>query len=378
MIGARQSQSIGPLRISAGSEDVASAQAELCRFTAFRDIQPERAMSVDGERAGVIEVLKKTAKKIVVRNSFAADGLVCEGTKLLAILLPFLGGAYQFRAFLIGHGFELLFARSVFFRLCLADLLRHVRRSSGGMLLQFVLGVEASGEQIRSSHKGQLVVCKQDHRNEEFFGVVQLLGSAAALGAAFDGARQLRKMQNAQMGFPMAVPVVSEGTCDGFRSDEAEVVEIVGPGGMGKIGVDDAAGKLRAISRDAVKVILVGKRVEFGDELTILLDRSFDDENIDAAGECGSHHFAPFRFAARTASGTLTIARKKICAVSFLESVLDFLRAKKRAVLRVFNAVHINGERDHVPLEGLIFAQSGVVADDRTLLAGTAKPELYR
>src|SRR4029077_13595560 len=130
------------------------AQTELCGFAAFGDIHPKRAMGVDGERADAIEVLKKAAKKIVVRNNFAADGLVCEGTKLLAILLPFLGAAYQSRGFLIDHGFELLFARNVFFRLGLADLLRHVRRSSGGMPLQFVLGVEASGEQIRSSHKG--------------------------------------------------------------------------------------------------------------------------------------------------------------------------------------------------------------------------------
>src|ERR1700722_1081065 len=105
MIGARQSQGIGPLGIRAGSKEVACAQAEPRRFAAFGEFQPERATVVDRERAGVIEVLEKTAKKIVVRNDFAVDGLVGEGTKLLAILLPFLGGAYELRAFLIDHGF---------------------------------------------------------------------------------------------------------------------------------------------------------------------------------------------------------------------------------------------------------------------------------
>ena len=93
--------------------------------------------------------------------------------------------------------------------------------------------------------------------------MVQLLGSVAALCAALDGSGQLREMQNAKMSFRMVLAKVGEGTGNGFRSDQAEVVQVVGSGGVRVIGIDDAAGERGAILRDAVKVVLIGERIEF-------------------------------------------------------------------------------------------------------------------
>src|SRR5580704_2563144 len=202
-----------------------------------------------------------------------------------------------------------------------------------------MLGVKAPSEQIRSGHEGQFVVGEKDHGDEEFFGVVQLLGSVAALGAALDGTWQLREMEDTKVRLGMLLAVSSERTGDGFRSDQAKVVQVVGPGGMGIIRIDDVASERGTILRDAVKMVLVGERIEFRDESAILLEGRFDDENIEAALERSSDHLAPFGFVACAASRTVTITRKIVCTVSFLKSVFDFLRGEQRPVLRILNAV---------------------------------------
>ncbi len=135
-----------------------------------------------------------------------------------------------------------------------------------------MLGVEAPGKQVRRGHKGQFVISKKDHGHKKFFGVVQLLSSVAAFGAALDGAGQLCEMQHAKMRFRMAFGKMGERTGNGFRSDQAEVVQIVGPGGVGIVGIDDASGERSAILGDAVKVVLIRKRIEFRDERAVLFD----------------------------------------------------------------------------------------------------------
>src|SRR5580692_10739701 len=170
-----------------------------------------------------------------------------------------------------------------------------------------MLGVKTPSEQIRSGHEGQFVVGEKDHGDEEFFGVVQLLG-----------------MKDTKMRLRMLLPVSSERTGDGFRSDQAKVVQVVGPGGMGIIRIDDVAGERSTILRDAVKVIVIGERIEFRDESAVLIEGRFDDEDIDAALKGGANHFAPFGFVACAASGTVTVTHKIISTVSFLKSVLDF------------------------------------------------------
>jgi hypothetical protein len=137
----------------------------------------------------------------------------------------------------------------------------------------------------------------------------------------------------------MLLPVSSERTGDGFRSDQAKVVQVVGPGGMGIIRIDDVAGERSTILRDAVKVIVIGERIEFRDESAVLIEGRFDDEDIDAALKSGANHFAPFGFVACAASGTVTVTHKIISTVSFLKSVLDFLRAEQRPVLWILDTV---------------------------------------
>src|SRR5579872_321136 len=169
--------------------------------------------------------------------------------------------------------------------------------------------------------------------------MVELLGAVAALAASFDGAGQLREMQNAKVRFGMAFAVMSEGASDSFRSDQAEIIQIIGPGGMRVIRIDDVAGERSTVLRNAVKVILVRERIEFGDEGAVLIERRFDDEDVDAALESGADHFTPFGFIARPARSAVAVARQETRAVSFLERALDFLRAKKRAVLRILDTV---------------------------------------
>ena len=103
------------------------------------------------------------------------------------------------------------------------------------------------------------------------------------------------------MRFRMTLGIAGKRARDGFGSDEAKVVQIVGLGGMREIGVDDAPREIRAITGDAVEVILVGQRVELGNESAVLFDGSRDDEGVHAALERGPDHFAPFGFVAYAA-----------------------------------------------------------------------------
>src|SRR5208282_2059799 len=146
-------------------------------------------------------------------------------------------------------------------------------------------------------------------------------------------------MEDTKMGFWMPFAKAREGAGYGFRSDQAKVVQIVGPSGVRIVGVDDATGERCAILRDSVKVVLIGARIEFRDQSAVLLDRGLDNENIDAALKRGANHFAPLGFAALAARGAVTIAGQKVRAVPFLEGMLDFLRAEKRPVLRILDAV---------------------------------------
>ena len=86
-----------------------------------------------------------------------------------------------------------------------------------------------------------------------------------------DGARQLREMQDAKMRFGMPCRIVIEGARDGFRSDQAEVVQIIGSGGVGIIAVQHASREFGAVSRDAVKAVLIRAFIEIGDECAVLL-----------------------------------------------------------------------------------------------------------
>src|SRR6266851_3752076 len=58
--------------------------------------------------------------------------------------------------------------------------------------------------------------------------------------------------------------------------------------------------------------------------------------------------------------------------------MLDFLRPDQRPVSWIFHPIDVHIQGNDIPLERLIFAQGYVVADDRALFSGLAKPELHR
>src|SRR6476661_52138 len=152
-----------------------------------------------------------------------------------------------------------------------------------------MFGVEASGERVRRHHERKRVVCKKEHRNKEFFGVVHLLGPTASFGASLDCPRQLGEVEHTKTRFRMVFAIVGERAGDSLRSDQTEVVKIIGPRGMGKISVEDASAEFGAIAGDAVKVVLVGARIEFRDERAVLIDGSVENENVDTTRKCGSN-----------------------------------------------------------------------------------------
>jgi hypothetical protein len=201
----------------------------------------------------------------------------------------------------------LLFARNVVLCLGIVNFELDVRGFGSGMLLQLVLGIETASEHVRSGHERQFVWRKNNHWNEKLFRVVKLLGCVPAFGAALDSAGQLRKVKDAEMRFRVALGVVIEGASNGFRSDQAKVVQIVGSGGVRIIAIHDAASECGAILRDTIEVILVGLRIEFGDERAILVDGRFDDEDVNAAFQCGADHFAPFSFIAGEAGFAVAV-----------------------------------------------------------------------
>ena len=65
----------------------------------------------------------------------------------------------------------------------------------------------------------------------------QLLSSVAAFGAALDRAGQLRKMQHAKVRLRMVFAKVGEGARNGFRRDQAEIIEVIGSGSVGIVRV---------------------------------------------------------------------------------------------------------------------------------------------
>src|ERR1700683_4595837 len=165
---------------------------------------------------------------------------------------------------------------------------------------------------------------------------------------------------------------------DGFGSGYEKVVHIIGSYGFGEIEIHDPARKIGAVSGEAVEVVHVRLGIKFRNERAVLLDGSVHDEYVHAAFESGANHFAPFSAVAIAAARAGANRRKIFFAVALFKHRLDVFRADQRAVLRVFDAVEIDAERNYVPFVRLVFAQSGVIADDRTLLTGEAQTHFHR
>jgi len=245
----------------------------------------------------------------------------------------------------------------------------------GRMLLEFFNGIEAAGDEVGPGDERQRFVGESDHRDEEFFRAEKLLGAGANVAAALDGARNLREVHDAKMELGMALGVVGEGAGDGLGTGHAEVVKDVAAGGVGEIGVDDAAGEVGAVVGGAVEMVVVGRVVHLVDELAILFNGSVYDENVHAADESGGDHFAPFGLAAGLARRGVAKTGEIVLAVALFESVLDFVGSENGTIGGIFDAVEIDVERNDVPVEGAVFADVDIGADDGAGFAGGAEAE---
>ena len=165
---------------------------------------------------------------------------------------------------------------------------------------------------------------------------------------------------------------------DGFRRGYEKVVHIIGSYGFGEIEIHDPAREIGAVSGEAVEVVHIGLRIELGNQRTVLLDGSVHHEHVHAAFESGANHFAPFGAVAIAAARAGANRCEIFFAVALFKHGLDVFGADQRAVLRIFNAVEIDAERNDVPFVRLVFAQSSVVADDRALLTGAAQTHFHR
>src|SRR4029077_5611872 len=67
------------------------------------------------------------------------------------------------------------------------------------MRLEFMPRVESASEDISPGDDGHSVGCEDHHRDQQFLRMIQLFGTAARFAAPFDGARQLRKVQNSKV-----------------------------------------------------------------------------------------------------------------------------------------------------------------------------------
>ena len=110
------------------------------------------------------------------------------------------------RALLVLVRFEFFRARVVARSLCQLDLVLGFGGLDGRVFFQFTLRIEAPGENVGSRDKRQHMVGKNQHGHQQLLGTDQLLGSGAALAAAFDGARYLGKMEypEIRLGVPFA------------------------------------------------------------------------------------------------------------------------------------------------------------------------------
>src|SRR5437763_2125336 len=208
--------------------------------------------------------------------------------------------------------------------------------------------------------------------------MIELLGAGSTLAASLVSTGDLRKVKHAELSFGMPMGIASKRSRNSFRTGDAEVIDVIGPRGMGEIGVDHATAKISAVAGHAIEMVLVGERVELLDQGQILLDCGRDNEHIHASGHGRSDHLAPLRAIAGHAGFSSAVTRQIVLAISFFEDVLDLMRPHNGPVAGIVHAIQVDVEWHDIPLKRLIFAQSRVVAHHRTGLAFAAKAELYR
>src|SRR4029077_14093038 len=102
-----------------------------------------------------------------------------------------------------------------------------------------------------------------------------------------------------------------------------------------------------------------------------------DEEDIEIAREPGASHFAPLGFPAGAAVVGGAPGAEIFIAVAVFQRGFDLVRSHERAIARIFDAIHVNAERDDIPLVIFVFADVDVVAHHGALFAGTAEPQLH-
>ena len=236
-----------------------------------------------------------------------------------------------------------------------------------------VLRIKTAGQRVSGKRRGNSLPSENAQWNQKFFRVVDFFGAAAAFVAALDGAGNLGEMQDAQIQFRMVRSVARQRMRHRFRRGHQEIVDVVRADRVRVVKIHDPAREVGAVAEHAIEMIYVGLRIKFGDQRLVLHDRSFHDEHVHAAFERGANHFAPLRAVAGQAFFAGADCRQIILAIALFESRFDFLGTHQRTVARIFHAVQINAQRNQVPFIRLVFAQRGVVAQHRTLLAGPAQ-----
>src|ERR1041385_9417673 len=117
------------------------------------------------------------------------------------------------------------------------------RRERRRTTFELLFGVESSGGEVGSGEDRQRIMEEKGHGDSEFDGMEELLCSGANNTAALDGAGNLRKMHSSKLGIGMAPGVVSKRAGNSLGAGHAEVIKVVGFGGVREVGVNDALGE---------------------------------------------------------------------------------------------------------------------------------------
>src|SRR5277367_1661917 len=97
---------------------------------------------------------------------------------------------------------------------------------------------------------------------------------------------------------------------------------------MGKVCVDQIPGEVCTIASDPVKVIYVGRVVEFFDQCTVLLNRRGYNQDVKGTLRCSAGHFSPFRLSTCLAGVAGAKVAQSLLAVIFLKRRLNLPRCK--------------------------------------------------
>src|SRR5580704_8403257 len=141
------------------------------------------------------------------------------------------------------------------------------------MFFEFTLRIESADKKIGCRDKRQCGIGKNKHGDQQLLGPEQLLSAGSSHGAPLDGTWYLREVKDPEVRFGMPLGVAGKGARNCLGAGYAKVVDVIGPGGAGEIGVDHAPGEVGTVPGHAIEVILVGSRIKKINQTAVLLDR---------------------------------------------------------------------------------------------------------